>query len=55
VEKIRIAKADTGNSASSLPQRIEYYRYKDSREDIGFTHGDMGCWKPADIEVRGDI
>ncbi|MGD2272568.1 MAG: inositol-3-phosphate synthase [Desulfobacterales bacterium] len=51
MSNIRIAIAGVGNCASSLVQGIHYYRNKNSNDAIGLMHGDIGGFRPGDIEV----
>jgi myo-inositol-1-phosphate synthase len=51
MDMIRIAITGIGNCASALIQGIEYYRHTNGKNAIGFMHGDIGGYKPGDIEV----
>lgn len=51
MKKIRIAIAGVGNCANSLLQGIEYYKTKDPEDSIGLMHGEIGGYRPCDIEV----
>ncbi len=51
VGKIKVALAGVGNCASSLIQGIHYYREKEAEDVIGLMHGDIGGYRPGDIEV----
>ena len=49
--KIRVAIAGVGNCASSLIQGITYYGSKTRDAGDGLMHGDIGGWKPGDLEI----
>ncbi|VAX31823.1 Inositol-1-phosphate synthase [hydrothermal vent metagenome] len=51
MKKIRIAIIGIGNCASSLIQGIHFYKGKDLDDAIGLMHGEIGGFRPDDIEV----
>lgn len=50
-KKIRLAIVGVGNCASSLVQGIYYYQNRSEDEYKGLMFGDIGGYKPSDIEV----
>ncbi len=52
MSKIRIAIVGVGNCASSLVQGINFYRSSSASEPgVGLMHGQIGSYRPGDIEV----
>ncbi len=51
MKKIRIAIIGIGNCASSLIQGIHFYKGKDLEDAIGLMHGEIGGFRPDDIQV----
>jgi myo-inositol-1-phosphate synthase len=51
VKKIRIAIIGIGNCASSLIQGIHFYKGKNLEDAIGLMHGEIGGFRPDDIQV----
>ena len=49
--RIRVAIAGVGNCASALVQGVEYYRGRNAAAEAGLMHGEIGGWKPSDVEV----
>jgi len=50
MSKIRVAIAGVGNCANSLVQGIQYYRDRGERDIVGLMHGEIGGFRPGDIE-----
>jgi len=48
---IKVAIAGLGNCASSFVQGIHYYKDKNPQDAIGLMHGEIGGFKPGDIQV----
>lgn len=51
MDPIHIAIVGIGNCASSLVQGIHYYRHRAAEDAIGLMHGEIGGYRPGDIEV----
>ena len=51
MNKIKIAIVGVGNCVSSLIQGLHYYKDKDPQDAIGLMHGEIGGYRPSDIEV----
>jgi myo-inositol-1-phosphate synthase len=49
--RIKIALLGVGNCASALVQGIHYYRRQDPGVAVGLMHGEIGGYRPGDIEV----
>ena len=51
ISKVRVAIAGVGNCASSLVQGISYYRDRGGPDLAGLMHGQIGPFRPGDIEI----
>lgn len=51
MKKIRVAIVGVGNCSSSLVQGINHYRHMNSNEVPGVMYGNIGGYRPTDIEV----
>lgn len=54
MDKIRVAIIGVGNCASVLVQGIHFYR-KNPKFNTGLMHGEIGGYKPGDIEIVAAI